>query len=190
MKQVTINKTSQFLVCELLTHHFLEKDDIYLFFLDKLLELGSPAPPVKPLHIPSRCPHWDCCCKARAWRAGVGLRLDLGGKLSVGDFLFLLAVAGATSLCLSSPHWHSACGEREGASTVLVGSPWGCSWDASSSVAADLTVACSIASASFAWTISLARTIEIRSAGDLPDHPPPQNPTILCDPHENQVRGR
>jgi hypothetical protein len=96
MKQIPINNAPKFLVSEILSHSFLQKDDVQVFFSHKLFDLGFPATPAKTPHIPASGSHCNTHEAARAWREGVEHRLVLGGSGGTEVFLFFFLAKEAT----------------------------------------------------------------------------------------------
>jgi hypothetical protein len=113
MKQLPIHQASKFLVSEILSHGFLQEDNVQILFPHELLDLGFSATPAKTPHIPASGSHCDTPKAAHVWRAGVDLRLVLRGSNETEGFLFFLLASEATVIdsgsLVSSP-WHPAIG--------------------------------------------------------------------------------
>jgi hypothetical protein len=53
MKQLPIDKAPKFLISKIVSHGFLQEDDVQILFPHKLLDLGFLASPAKTPHIPA-----------------------------------------------------------------------------------------------------------------------------------------
>jgi hypothetical protein len=57
VKKFPVHQTSELLVCKVLTHGFLEENDVQLLLADEVPQLGFSATPAKTPHVPARDSH-------------------------------------------------------------------------------------------------------------------------------------
>jgi hypothetical protein len=67
---------------------FLQANHINAFSSHVVLKLGALATPAKAPNIPTHNPHWLSKMEARAWRASVLCRFNLGPNTWATTFLF------------------------------------------------------------------------------------------------------